>query len=97
MLLPQLNFSGTLDYYLERTSIKLAELFGAFSSFILLILVVTVFCSCILWLLIPYIELRKTKLLQKIYDHLVESEKLLRILNRRLSDEEEDSDNPFVD
>ncbi len=95
----QININWTIDYYLERISIKVADLFGAFSSFIVLLFVVMTFCSFVLWLILPYIELRKTKLLQKIHDHLVESEKLLVSLNKRFSDErdEESDDNPFTD
>ncbi len=97
MPLPQIDLSWTVDYYLERISIKLAELFGAFSTFFILLFIVMAFFSLLLWLVLPYIELRKTNLLQKIYHQLVESKHLLVSLDRRLSEREEKSDNSFED
>ncbi len=95
--LPQIDLSWTIDYYMERMSIKLAELFGAFTTFFILLFLVMAFCSFLLWLILPYIELRKTNLLQKIYHQLVESKDLLASLDRRLSEREEKSDDSFED
>ncbi|MBI5787645.1 MAG: hypothetical protein HZA78_02155 [Candidatus Schekmanbacteria bacterium] len=78
------SFSWQVDYYLERLSIKLADLFGAFSSFFALLFVVLIFISLLLWLILPFIEISKKNLLQKIYGSLLETEKQLTLLNERL-------------
>jgi hypothetical protein len=75
-----------IDYYLERISIKLANLFGAFYYIVLLLFVAIVFCSFILWLLLPIIEFRKKALLKKIYEQLAETHELVYSIKQQLSD-----------
>jgi hypothetical protein len=74
-----------IDYYLERISIKLANLFGVFYNVVLFLFVSIVFCSFILWLIVPMIELRKKALLKKIYEQLVETQELVYSIKRDLA------------
>jgi hypothetical protein len=82
-ILPQV---AELDYYLERASVKLVNLFGTFHDVILFLFVAVVFCSFLLWLIIPIIELRKKSLLKKIYEQLVETQELMLSIKKDLSD-----------
>lgn len=91
------SFGWLVDYYLERISIKLAELFGAFSKFLILLFIIMMFCSFVLWLIMPFIEIRKKILLQKIYHHLAETEKQLTDLNKKLDKKEKRNNNHFPD
>ncbi len=84
----QSSFSWYLDYYLERFSIKLADLFGAFSQLVIILFVILLFFSLLLWLAMPFIEISKRNLLRKIYYRLEETEKQLGALNRRLDQED---------
>lgn len=81
-----------IDYYLERISIKMVNLFGVFHDVILFLFVALVFCSLILWLLIPIIEFKKKNLLKKIHGQLNEIQGSLYSIERRLPDVESDEE-----
>jgi len=66
-----------VDYYLERIAVKLADFFGAFTNVVIFIFVVAIFCSFILWLIVPIVELHKRALLKKIYERLLETQELV--------------------
>ncbi len=74
-----------IDYYLERISIKLVNLFGVFANVVLFLFVAVVFCSFILWLIIPLIEFRKKALLKKIYEQLVETQDIVYSIRQDIS------------
>jgi hypothetical protein len=75
-----------IDYYLERISIKVVNMFGTFYDIVLFLFVAVVFCSFILWLMLPIIEFRKKALLKKIYEQLVETQDLVYSIKEQLSD-----------
>ncbi len=75
-----------VDYYLERISIKLVNLFGVFYDVLLFIIVAIVFCSIVLWIILPVVELRKKSLLKKIYAQLIENQEVLCSINQHLAD-----------
>ncbi len=74
------------SYYMERISIKLANLFGVFADILLFLFIVILFCSLLLWIMLPIIEFRKKTLLNKIHAQLVDNYEELRSINRCLSD-----------
>ncbi len=76
---------ASLDYYLERLSFKLDTLFSLFPKLVLILVLLFVLCSSIMWLVIPFIELRKKNLLQKMSDQLLEIDDLLYSIKELLS------------
>jgi len=76
-----------LDYYLERIAVKLANFFGVFTDAVLFLMLVAVFCSFILWLIVPLIELHKRALLKKIYERLLETQELVYSIKKSLSEQ----------
>lgn len=79
-----LSCGPTLDYYLERAAVKMAALSGAFSKLLILLFFVIILCSFIMWLIIPFIEIRKKMLLNRIYERLGETQELLLSIREKL-------------
>ena len=81
-----------IDYYLERISIKLANLFGIFYDVVLFLFIALVFCSLVLWLMIPIIEFKKKNLLKKIHGQLDETKDILYSIERHWADVTSDNE-----
>jgi hypothetical protein len=74
-----------MDYYLERASIRLVNLFGTFYDVVLFLMVAVFFCSLVMWLILPIIEYRKKVLLKKIYEQLLETQEIVYSIKKDLS------------
>ncbi len=81
---PVLIQMSYLDYYLERISVKWADLFGAFSRIVLLFFLALIFCSFILWLIIPVVELRKSARLRQIHEQLAQMQEVIYSIKEHL-------------
>jgi len=81
---PALSQISYLDYYLERASVKWADLFGVFSRIVLLFFLALIFCSFILWLIIPVVELRKSARLKQIHEQLAQMQEVIFSIKEHL-------------
>lgn len=90
MLNLTVSLNWFINYYLERISIKFDELFGIFSQIIFVLFLLFLLAMIILWLFMPFIEISKRKLLQKIYYRSKQTESQVNEIHRYLFEREKE-------